>query len=87
MPTISRFCGITITMHWDEPHHSARHFHALYGEYEAALTLAGEVIAGDLLRPQLRLVQAWCELYPEELRTDWLCAAEGQPLEPIAPLR
>ena len=87
MPKLSFFYGITITMHWDEPHHRTPHFHALYGEHEASLDLAGEIIAGDLPRRQLRLVQAWAELHAEELNADWELAAEEKPLNPIAPLR
>ena|ERR1700683_841875 len=59
MPKLSYFHGITITMHWDEPHHYTPHFHALYGEHEASLDLQGEVIAGELPKSQLRLVQAY----------------------------
>jgi Domain of unknown function (DUF4160) len=74
-------------MHWDEPHHSSPHFHAYYGEYEASLDLAGEVIAGDLPRRQLRLVQAWAELHADELGAAWKLAADEKPLNPIDPLR
>jgi Domain of unknown function (DUF4160) len=48
MPKLSYFHGITITMHWDEPHHHTPHFHALFGEHEASLDLEGEIIAGEL---------------------------------------
>ncbi len=43
MPRLSRFYGITITMHWREGHHRLAHFHAYYGEHEASLNVAGEV--------------------------------------------
>ena len=87
MPTISRFYGITIRMHWDEGHHGRPHFHAYYGEHEASLDLTGELIAGNLPKRQLRLVQAWAELHPNELSTDWELAAKERPLSPIDPLR
>jgi hypothetical protein len=86
MPKLSYFYGITITMHWDEPHHRTPHFHALYGEHEASLDLEGEIIAGYLPRRQLRLVQAWVELHAAELSSDWELATDKQPLNPIAPL-
>jgi Domain of unknown function (DUF4160) len=79
--------GITITMHWDEPHHSTPHFHAYYAEHEASFDLAGEIIAGELPRPQLHLVQAWVELHADELSADWELAASDKPLNPIDPLR
>jgi hypothetical protein len=87
VPKLSFFYGITITMHWDEPHHSTPHFHAYYAEHEASLDLAGAVIAGDLPKPQLRLVQAWAELHRDELNADWELAADEKPLNPIDPLR
>ena len=74
-------------MYWDEPHHHAPHFHVLYSEYEASVDLAGEIVAGELPRRQLRLVQAWTELHAEELEANWLLAADEKPLNPIAPLR
>jgi hypothetical protein len=87
MPKLSSFYGITITIHWDEPHHCTPHFHALYGEHEASLDLAGEIVAGELPRRQLRLVQAWAELHADDLAADWELAADEKPLNPIAPLR
>lgn len=87
MPRISCFYGITIKMFWSEIHHSLPHFHAYYAEYEASFDLAGEIIAGELPRPQLRLIQAWAELHAEELNADWQLAASEKPLNPIDPLR
>lgn len=46
MPEISRFFGIIIYMNWRE--HPPMHFHAVYGEYEALITLDGKVYAGKL---------------------------------------
>jgi hypothetical protein len=74
-------------MHWNEGHHGRPHFHAYYGEHEASLDLAGEIIAGELPRRQLRLVQAWAELHVDELKADWELAVNRKPPNPIAPLR
>jgi len=87
MPKLSVFYGITITMHWDEPHRRTPHFHALYGEHEASLDFAGEVIAGFLPRRILRLVQDWAELHADDLAANWGLAVNGKPLNQIAPLR
>lgn len=88
MPTISRFYGITIKMHWREGHHGRPHFHARYGGYKASLDLAGEIIAGSLPKHALRLVQAWVELHADELRSNWnLAVHRKKPLAPIDPLR
>jgi hypothetical protein len=87
MPSISRFYGIKISMYWDEGHHGRPHFHARYGEYRASLDFAGEIIVGEIPKPQLRLVQAWVELHAEELHADWELAVKGEALMSIDPLR
>jgi len=42
MPEISRFFGIVIYMNWRE--HPPVHFHAVYAEHEALITLDGKFI-------------------------------------------
>jgi len=88
MPVISMFYGIIIRMYFlDDQHHSAPHIHARYAEFEASMRIAdGEVLAGELPRKQLRLVQAWIELRRDELLADWELAAAGQMPYKIDPL-
>ena len=38
----------------------------------------GDMLAGELPRKQLRLVQAWIELPRDELMADWELAASGE---------
>lgn len=45
-----------------------------------------EVLAGELPRKQLRLVQAWIELHRDELKADWELAASGETPYKIDPL-
>lgn len=88
MPVISMFYGIIIRMYFlDDQHHSAPHVHARYAEFEASVRIAdAEVLAGELPRKQLRLVQAWIELRRDELLADWELAAAGQMPYKIDPL-
>jgi len=86
VPKISYFYGITITMYWNEPHHSRPHFHARYGEYKASLDLAGQIIVGFLPQRALRHVQDWAELHTDELHTDWQRIVNKEPPTTIAPL-
>jgi hypothetical protein len=88
MPELSRFFGIIIRMYVETggPHHLS-HFHAYYQDDVAVIGLDPiELIAGDLPRRQLRLVEAWAELHQDELIADWQRLQEGQPPLPIAPL-
>ena len=88
MPIISMFYGILIRMYMlDNQHHNAPHLHAKYSEFEASISiLDGEILAGELPRKQLRLVQAWIELHRDELLADWELATAGENPYKIAPL-
>ncbi len=85
MPEISRFLGIVIAMYYND--HGPPHFHARYGEHEAAIAIAsGEVIDGRLPPRALGLVQEWRERHREELIEDWRLARERRALNRIEPL-
>jgi hypothetical protein len=88
MPIISMFYGIIIRLYLlDNQHHNLPHIHARYAEFEASIRIDdGEVLAGQLPRKQLRLVQAWIELHRDELLADWLLAVEGEKPYKIEPL-
>ncbi|MGM0616395.1 MAG: DUF4160 domain-containing protein [Pseudomonadota bacterium] len=88
MPVISMFYGIIIRMYFlDDQHHGMPHIHARYAEFEASVNINdGEILAGELPRKQLRLVQAWIELHRDELVADWSLATAGEPLYKIDPL-
>ena len=88
MPIISMFYGIIIRMYLiDSRHHNMPHIHARYAESEASIGISdGEVMAGELPRKQLRLVQAWIELHRDELLADWELAVGGETPYKIAPL-
>ena len=91
MPIISMFYGIIIRLYLiDNKHHNLPHIHAKYAKYaefEASIGLGdGEILAGDLPRKQLRLVQAWIELHRDELMADWELALSGEKPYKIEPL-
>lgn len=82
MPVISRFFGIAIRMHVRD--HAPPHFHAVYGEHEAAFEIAdGELLAGSLPPTARRLVHEWADLHRAELADNWERAQAGEPLLPI----
>lgn len=87
MPTISRFFGIAIAMHFGDREHPPPHFHAIYGEYEASIAIETlEVLDGYLPRRALNLALEWAELHRSELQADWELAWNHRPLNPIPPL-
>lgn len=88
MLVISMFYGIIIRMYFlDNQHHGVPHIHARYAEFEASVIIDdGEILAWELPRKQLRLVQAWIELHRDELMADWELAVSGETPYKIAPL-
>ncbi len=88
MPIISMFYGVIIRMYLlDNKQHNLPYIHAKYAEFEASITISdGEILAGDLPRKQLRLVQAWIELHKDELLANWEIAISGEKPYKINPL-
>ena len=88
MPIISMFYGIIIRLYLlDNKQHHLPHIHARYGDFEATVGIQdGEILAGELPRKQLRLVQAWIELRRDELAADWELAVNGETPYKINPL-
>jgi hypothetical protein len=87
MPEISRFFGVIIYMYFKD--HLPPHFHAEYNGQEAQFSIeTGNIIVGDLPRKQTRLIQAWVELYREDLFKNYLESQKdsGQ-LRKIKPLQ
>ncbi|MBE7439605.1 MAG: DUF4160 domain-containing protein [Spirochaetales bacterium] len=86
MPVVSEFFGIRVAMFYDD--HLPAHFHAVYGEHEVIVDIAGaHIIKGIFPVNKLKLVLAWCELHREELIQNWDRARQHGPLLGIEPLR
>ncbi len=89
MPTISMFYGILILMYfYDNKKHSLPHIYAEYAEHEATIAIMdGSILGGSLPSAKMKLVQAWIEIYREDLLVDWKLAVAGEPVFKINPLR
>jgi hypothetical protein len=85
VPRISDFYGVAIYMYYRD--HEPPHFHAIYGEHEAVITIERtRVLDGGLPRRALALVRQWARLHEEELGRNWTLAREGRRLRSIGPL-
>jgi len=85
MPRLSQFYGIAIYMYYRD--HAPPHFHAIYGECEAAFEIAtGTIIASQFPRRARLLVEDWAAQHRAELQLDWALAVASQPLVPVQPL-
>jgi hypothetical protein len=76
MPEISRFYGILIKMYFGD--HVPPHFHAVYNEFSAQISIVDFVIIEGSLPPKaLALVVEWASLHKEELIDNWKSLSEN----------
>lgn len=86
VPRLSEFYGIAIYMYFAD--HNPPHFHAIYGEHEALITIDdGTVIGGALPRTAARLVEQWRRERLRELVSNWERAQMPLALGAIEPLQ
>lgn len=70
MPEVARFYGIVIKVFFGD--HPPPHFHAIYGEYNALVSIESlEIIEGDLPSRAQKLVLEWATLYQPDLLQMW----------------
>lgn len=85
MPELCRFYGIIIRIHYDD--HAPSHFHAVYGDEEALVSIEGLAILKGRLPPRARgLVVEWASLHQTELREAWGRATRSEDPGRIEPL-
>ena len=85
MPEISRFLGISIRMYRDE--HLPPHFHAIYNEFAAQISIRNPAIIQGKLPPRvLGYVIEWASLHGDDLARCWDAARTDQPIGKIEPL-
>ena len=81
MPELSRFLGIVIAMYYRD--HGPPHFHALYCEFEASVSITTGELNGDLPKRALSIVQEWRLAHRNDLLSAWSLAQVQQPLPKI----
>ncbi|MFH1051691.1 MAG: DUF4160 domain-containing protein [bacterium] len=88
MPILSMFFGIIIKMYREiNAKHHLPHIHAEYQEYEAVISLDGELLGGELPPKKMKLVLAWMEIHSEDLSANWKLLSDGKEYFKIDPLR
>lgn len=87
MPTISRFFGIVIQMYYFPKEHPPAHFHAIYGDHSASVSIETLEPMGGYLPPRaLGLVVEGARMHQAELLQNWRRCEAQQPLQEIVPL-
>jgi hypothetical protein len=70
MPRISSFFGIVIYMYFKD--HNPPHFHAIYGEYSAEISIKNFALIEGTLPPRaFSLVIEWAAQHQTELLENW----------------
>ena len=83
MPVLSRFYGITIRMYFQQSEHNPPHFHAIYGDDMAAISIKdGKILEGYLPKKALEMVLEWNETNKNKLLEMWE-TQEVMELEPL----
>lgn len=83
MPVLSRFYGITIRMYFQQSEHNPPHFHAIYGDDMAAISIKdGKILEGYLPKKALEMVLEWNEINKNKLLEMWE-TQEFKELEPL----
>jgi hypothetical protein len=86
MPLISRFYGISIYIHFRD--HQPPHFHAIYGEYEAMISIEdGTLLEGKMPERAMKLIREWASDHQSELLSDWNDIINKRPFNKIEPLK
>ncbi|MGF1519401.1 MAG: DUF4160 domain-containing protein [Nodosilinea sp.] len=80
MLVLLMFYGTITRLHLlSNKHHIIPRIHSGCADFEASVNIEdGEILADNLPRKQLRLVQAWIELHRDELMADWELAVNGE---------
>ncbi len=87
VPELSRFAGMVIYLLFkDNKQHNKPHVHVYYGEYEAAVSIDGELLAGSLPLKQFRMVTGWLAFHEEEAYKAWNQAVKGEHFDKIKPM-
>lgn len=71
MSEITRFYGIVIKIFFTREHNPP-HFHAVYGEYNAEISIeTGEMLEGDLPKKAQELIKEWWYKNKSEIEKMW----------------
>ncbi len=86
MPKISEFYGIRIYINI-RGEHPPPHFHAVYGEHEALISIEPlGLFAGKLPPKAFAMVLEWAAAHQSELLAGWNAAQNGELPSSICPL-
>ena len=73
-------------MYIDITQHYKPHVHVEYSDYEAVVSLEGELLAGSIPKKQFKILVGWLALRDEEVYRAWNKAVKSEHFEKVQPL-
>jgi hypothetical protein len=68
--------------------HNPPHFHAIYNDFKAVISIDDySILEGDLPPKALGLIMEWAKSHQKDLQRDWELAQNMKELFPIDPLQ
>lgn len=58
-----------------------------HGDYEAAIGIDGELLAGSLPRKQFKIITGWLAFHEDEAYKAWNLAVKGEHFDQIPPMQ
>ena len=87
MPELSNFVGIYVYMRFnDVGQHYKTHVHVKYGDYQAVVSLDGELLAGSIPKRQFKILVGWLALREEDVYRAWYKAVKSEHFDKVEPL-
>lgn len=87
MPELSNFEEIFVYMRYNDViQHYKPHVHVKYGEYQAVVSLEGELLAGSIPKKQFKILVGWLALREEEVYRAWNKAVKSEHFDKIKPI-
>ncbi len=88
MPVLSTFFGIIVRMYHEVGgKHNLPHIHAEYSGEEVVMAFDGTVLEGSFPKNKLKLLEAWIEIYRDDLEANWKLLSCGEQHFRIDPLK
>jgi hypothetical protein len=86
-PIVSNFYGIYIEIRYREMKHELPHFHALYENKEASISIKPLKVLENSGVPSklIKIVKKWATIHQEELLAGWIASKNHKHIKKIAP--
>ena len=62
------------------------HVHVKYGDYQAVVSLDGELLAGSIPKRQFKILVGWLALREEDVYRAWYKAVKSEHFDKVEPL-